>query len=140
MAKGKNETLDAGITAGSAQGESPAQVARAAVRVAATDPRKQQMIVESLKTQFRDAMRTAVRVPVTLAPSYRHPFGKVMCVRLNGLAIYIPCDGKTYMVPKPFAAIIHARRRAFDEQELKQEQMAQTSNNFEQFPGQRQFG
>ena len=140
MASTKTVALDAGNSAGSTPYVSPAQVARAAVRIAADDPRRQQMIVESLKNQFRDAMRTAPRVPVTLAPSYRHPFGKVMCVRLQGLAIYIPCDGKTYNVPKPFAAIIHARRRAFDEQEMRQEQMAQTSNNFEQFPGQRQFG
>ena len=133
-------TLDAGSNAGSAPYSSPAQTARAANRVAANDPYRQQQITESLKAQFRTAMRDAERVPVTLAPSYRHPFGKVMCVRLNGLAIYIPCDGKTYMIPTPFAAIVHARRRAFDEMELRQEQMAQVSNNNEQFPGQRQFG
>lgn len=140
MAASKNVALDAGNSAGSTPYSSPSQKARSAIRMAADDPRRQQMIVESLKTQFRDAMRTAERVPVTLAPSYRHPFGKVMCVRLQGLAIYIPCDGKTYQVPKPFAAIIHARRRAFDQQEMRQEQMAQVSNNYEQFPGQRQFG
>lgn len=140
MANTKEKASDAGILAGSEPDVTPAQVARNAVRMAANDPGRQQRITESLKAQFREKMRTAERVPVTLAPSYRHPFGKVMCVRLQGLAIYIPCDGKTYQVPKDFAAIIHARRRAYDEQEMRQEQMAQTSNNFEQFPGQRQFG
>ena len=140
MAGTKKEALDAGSNAGSAPYTSPAQLAREDTRKVATDPRRQQQIIESLKAQFRTEMRTAERVPVTLAPSYRHPFGKVMCVRLNGLAIYIPCDGKTYMIPKPFAAIVHARRRAFDEMELRQEQMAQVSGNHEQFPGQRQFG
>lgn len=101
---------------------------------------QERQLAESLKNQFRMQMRAAELVPVTLAPSYRHPFGQVMPVRLNGMSIYIPCDGKTYRIPKPFAAIVHARRRAFDEQELRQERMAQVSDNYEQFPGQRQFG
>ena len=106
----------------------------------AIDSAAERKIAENLKNQFRMMMREAPLVPVTLAPSYRHPFGQVMPVRLQGMSIYTPCDGKTYRIPEPFAAIVHARRRAYDEQELRQERMAQVSDNYEQFPGQRQFG
>ena len=135
MAGTKKTTPDAGPVASAPVFRSEAEAMRVLF-----NPRQQLQLAENLKAQFRARMREAKLVPVTLAPSYRHPFGKVMPVRLNGLAIYIPCDGKTYQVPAPFAAIVHARRRAFDEQELRQEQMSQVSNNYEQFPGQRQFG
>lgn len=135
MANTKSASSDAGSNAGSAA----YQTAEGAEK-ALFNPVQAQRLAENLKNQFRMMMREAELVPVTLAPTYRHPFGKVMCVRLNGMAIYIPCDGKTYKIPAPFAAIVHARRRAFDEQELRQEQMAAVTNNHEQFPGQLQFG
>ena len=135
MANTKSTGTEAGSDVGSVTYPSAAAAAQALF-----DPMKEQRLAESLKNQLRMKMRESELVPVTLAPTYRHPFGKVMCVRLNGMAIYIPCDGKTYKIPKPFAAIVHARRRAFDEQELRQEQMAAVTNNNEQFPGQLQFG
>lgn len=121
------------------QAPAPAMTAKNAEAVLFNSP-KQRLIAAALKSQFRIKIRNEEQVPVTLAPSYRHPFGKVMCVRLHGHSIYVPCDGKTYNVPRSYAAIIHARRRAFDEQELKQERMAQVTNNNEQYAGQLQFG
>lgn len=110
------------------------------VSKAPIDSNDQLMIAENLKMQMRNAIKEEALVPVTLAPTYRHPFGKVMPVRLNGYTIYIPCDGKTRKIPESYAAIVHARRRAYDEQEMRQESMAQVQNNFEQYPGQLQFG
>lgn len=130
MANTKTKEAGAGSNAGSAPYD----------RQAPIESMEQQRIAESLKQQMRNKIRQEELVPVTLAPTYRHPFGKVMPVRLNGMSIFVPCDGKTYKIPKSFAAIVHARRRAFDEQELRQESMAQVTNNFEQYPGQLQFG
>ena len=130
MANTKTTAAGAGSNAGSAP----------YVPQAPIDSMEQQRIAENLKQQMRNKIRQEELVPVTLAPTYRHPFGKVMPVRLNGMSIFVPCDGKTYKIPKSFAAIVHARRRAFDEQELRQESMSQVTNNFEQYPGQLQFG
>ena len=130
MASTKNSALDAGNTAGASQYVSKAPI----------DSTDQLVIAENLKTQMRLKIRDEELVAVTLAPTYRHPFGKVMPVRLNGYTIYVPCNGKTYKIPKSYAAIVHARRRAYDEQELRHEGMAQIQNNFEQYPGQLQFG
>ena len=130
MANAKGDVQAAGSNASAAQ----------FVPQAPIDSNDQLMIAENLKMQMRNAIKEEALVPVTLAPTYRHPFGKVMPVRLNGYTIYIPCDGKTRKIPESYAAIVHARRRAYDEQEMRQEGMAQIQNNFEQYPGQLQWG
>ena len=135
MARPNGQVVEAGSNAGSAP-----YATAAGAEAALFDNFAKQREAENLKTQFRMRSREQDLVSVTLAPTYRHPFGMVMPVRLNGMSIYIPCNGKAYKIPRAYAAIVHARRRAFDEQEMRQESMSQVQNNFEQFPGQRQFG
>lgn len=130
MANAKGDVQAAGLTAGAAQ----------FVPQAPLDSMDQLLIAENLKTQMRLKIKNEDLVSVTLAPTYRHPFGKVMPVRLNGYSIFVPCNGRAYKIPKSYAAIVHARRRAYDEQEMRQESMAQVQNNFEQYPGQLQWG
>lgn len=75
------------------------------------------------------------RVKVQLAPMYRPYFGKIMAVGLGGIYIYFPVDGRSYPVPKSFAAIIHARRRAVDAHIMRKNRLADVQNNFESYAG-----
>jgi hypothetical protein len=47
--------------------------------------------------------------PVSLAPFYAAYLGKVVRVSLNGISVFIPCNGRTYEVPESFAAELKGR-------------------------------
>ena len=75
------------------------------------------------------------KVPVQISPLYRPYFGRVMTVTINGVSVAIPCDGKTYYVPKTFAE--EAKVRIFKRDRLiqKKNSLGDVSNNFETSPG-----
>ncbi len=75
------------------------------------------------------------KVPVQISPLYRPYFGRVMTVTINGVSVAIPCDGKTYYVPKTFAE--EAKVRIFKRDRLiqKKNRLGDVSNNFETSPG-----
>lgn len=73
--------------------------------------------------------------PVQISPLYRPYFGRVMTVTINGVSVAIPCDGKTYYVPKTFAE--EAKVRIFRRDRLiqKKNRLGDVKNNFETSPG-----
>lgn len=90
---------------------------------------------EKERKQLVKSMREQELVPVAVSPLYRPYFGRTMAVTINGASIYIPCDGKTYKVPKVFADEIKVRISNQDELFAKKRRLSDVSNNFESSPG-----
>lgn len=93
---------------------------------------------KAAEEQSKELLKTATeqkRVPVSLAPQYRAYFGNVMTVCVSGLTVYLPVDGRSYQVPEMFAAEIHRRRRAADDNLLKRQRAAKVAENKENFAG-----
>lgn len=75
------------------------------------------------------------KTSVALSPLYRPYFGSVMQILLNGIAIALPVDGKSYLLPKSFADEAIQRRIQVDNILTKQQRMADIPSNFETSPG-----
>jgi hypothetical protein len=71
------------------------------------------------------------KVRVTISPFYRPNFGNVMPVGINGICVYVPCDGKTYLIPKTFADLVTERIMRVDDFITKQSRMADVRSNFD---------
>lgn len=74
-------------------------------------------------------------VPVSISPLYKPHFGNTMTVSINGIAVVIPCDGRTYKVPESFAAEALARVNKIDRILEKKNRMKDVRSNFERSPG-----
>lgn len=72
---------------------------------------------------------------VMIAPMYEAYFGKRMHVSINGISVSVPCDGRPYMVPESFAALVQSRLRAVNEQQAKQKRFSDIGRNNETSPG-----
>ena len=99
-----------------------------AVRKADTLMRKQEQMIH-------DKLSKQKRVSVTIAPQYRPYFGDVMAVFLQGLAVYVPVDGRSYQIPEDFAAIVHERLARVNAHLLKCERMSNIQANVESYAG-----
>lgn len=99
-----------------------------AVRKADTLMRKQEQMIH-------DKLSKQKRVSVTIAPQYRPYFGDVMAVFLQGLAVYVPVDGRSYQIPEDFAAIVHERLARANAHLLKCERMSNIQANVESYAG-----
>lgn len=75
------------------------------------------------------------KVTVMIAPMYEAYFGKRMHVSINGISISVPCDGRPYMIPDSFAALVQSRLRAVNEQQAKQKRFSDIGRNNETSPG-----
>lgn len=79
------------------------------------------------------------KVAVSVSPLYKPYFGSALTVSVNGIAIVIPCDGKTYMIPKTHAAEALGRIYKTDQIIEKKRRMKDVSSNFERNPGDLSF-
>jgi len=75
------------------------------------------------------------KVGVSISPMYSNEFGNTMPISLNGVRIYIPCDGNTYNVPESFAMEIRRRIYAVDTKAKRRKRMASVQDNSEKSPG-----
>jgi len=90
---------------------------------------KQQEIAKVYKAQEK--------VEVIISPMYQAHFGKNMPVVINGIPVWVPCDGRGYKIPKSYAAIVKSRIRKVDDQIQRSKTLSNVSGNFEQYAGQR---
>lgn len=90
---------------------------------------------EQERKQLAKSFRNQDKVPVQISPLYQPYFGKVHTVTINGISVAIPCDGKTYMVPKTFAEEVKIRIYKQDKLIQKKNRLGDVSNNFEKSPG-----
>ena len=94
---------------------------------------------EKERKMLARSMRQQEKVAVSISPLYRPYFGRTMPVTINGASVYVPCDGKTYMVPKVFADEIAVRISNQDDLIAKKRRLGDVSNNFETSPGELQI-
>lgn len=81
------------------------------------------------QTAFLDKVRNEPKVSVSVAPQYASEFSRNMRVVINGVSIFIPIDGREYMVPETFAAEI--KRRIYKvNQKLNRLRRNGTTENF----------
>lgn len=76
------------------------------------------------------------KVEVVISPMYKPHFGNNMPVILNGIPIYVPCDGRGYKIPKQYAAIVRKRIRMVDDQIQRARKMSDVAGNVESYAGQ----
>ncbi len=79
------------------------------------------------------------KTPVSISPLYKPHFGTSMTVSINGITIVIPCDGKTYKVPKQFALEAMSRISKIDKIIEKKNRMKDVGSNLERSPGELTF-
>jgi len=77
------------------------------------------------------------KVRVSISAMFRPYFGNVMPVILNGVPIYIPCDGRAYEIPASFAQEVFARLARVEAQIQRQQELGNATNNLESYPGER---
>ena len=65
---------------------------------------------QELFREYKDCPKVSVQI----SPFYAPYFSKNQPVSINGISIYVPSDGKTYQVPKPFADVIMRRIQRID--------------------------
>lgn len=102
--------------------------------------REQSLEVRKLQQNQKDLARkykAAEKVEVTISPMYRPHFGNQMPVVLNGIPIYVPCDGKAYLIPKQYAGIVKSRIRKVDDQIKRSAKLSNVKENFEAYAGQK---
>ena len=118
--------------------------------VPSTDPitlkaelhREQELEVRRLQIKQKDLAKEYAqqdKVEVTISPMYAPHFGKIMPVVINGIPIYVPCDGRSYKIPKTYAKTVRARIRAVDDQIQRNRKLSDVRNNEESYAGQKQF-
>lgn len=85
--------------------------------------------LQARQTAFLEKVRKEEKVAVSVAPQYAAEFSNNMRVVINGVSIFIPIDGREYMVPATFAAEI--KRRIFKvNQKLNRLRRKGTSEKF----------
>lgn len=61
------------------------------------------------QTKFLEAVRKEPKVSISVAPQYAAEFSNNMRVTINGISIFIPIDGREYLVPQSYADEIKRR-------------------------------
>lgn len=107
--------------------KSEAVIVRESDTAVANAERERKALARSFKEQEK--------VPVQISPLYRPYFGRVMTVTINGVSVAVPCDGKTYMIPKTFAEEVKVRIFKRDRLIQKKNRLGDVQNNFEASPG-----
>ena len=95
--------------------------------------------VEVKRRKLANRYRNEEKSGVSISPMYRPYFGNKMAISINGIAVYVPCDGKMYHIPKSFATEAKARMIAVNEMLTRKERMTNISSNVEASPGDLKF-
>lgn len=95
--------------------------------------------VEVKRRELANRYRKEKKVPVSISPMYRAYVGNAMAISINGIAVYVPCNGHVYYLPESFALEALTRVKKIDEMLTKKERMTDISSNFETSPGELKF-
>lgn len=83
--------------------------------------------------------RQEEKVPVSISPTYAPHFGSTAMISVNGISVYIPCDGRSYSINATHAAELHETLGRINAQIQKQNKMASFTGNEESSPGALKF-
>jgi hypothetical protein len=103
-----------------------------AVKAVSKDPK---MSERMLRQRMLERFKAQDKVPIIIPPMYRPYVGNVMPIQINGISVYVKANGEKHMVPRQFADIWEERRMYIDSIVLKEQGMADVSNNAERRPG-----
>lgn len=121
----KNETVN----------ETAKEVATAPVAVE-TSPVKhsadQLMIMQDQKRRaLAQIYMKEKKFPITISPFYAPYLGSVVMISLQGIPMYIPADGTTYLVPESYAAEAIQAMAQVDARQRKQSRLSNVRQNLE---------
>lgn len=85
------------------------------------------LIRRSIAKDFKEQEEEFVKIP----PLYKKYFGRVLPIMIQGVEVAIPVDGKSYKVPKVFAARARIIMHNQDELIQKCENASNVQNNFD---------
>lgn len=77
------------------------------------------------------------KVPVSISPSYRPHFGSTAMISVNGISVYVPCDGRAYSINATHAAELFETIDRIDLQLTRQQGASNMS--IESSPGSLKF-
>lgn len=95
--------------------------------------------VEMKRRALLDTYKNEEKMAVNISPMYAKYFGNTMTVSINGITIAIPCNGKTYKVPRTHAIEALSRVRKVDASITRKQRMQDIVNNLEVTPGELRF-
>lgn len=93
--------------------------------------KKQMYIAQSQQRKLATHYKKQEKAIVRISDMYQPYFGKQMCVRLNGISIYVPCDDKKYEIPKSYAMEVEARLRRVGDMRKRGKRMSDVKKNFD---------
>ena len=79
------------------------------------------------------------KVSVVISPMYRPYIGNVARVSVNGIMVIVPCDGKSYKIPKTHAEAVASCIQRIDERLTRKDKMRNITDNVEASPGDIRF-
>lgn len=90
---------------------------------------------ESQHKKLAERYRNEEKVPVTLSPFYAPYLGRTAMVSVQGIPVYIPADGRMYLVNKTHAAQLFDSMFRIDEKIKKTNRLSNVESNFESSAG-----
>ena len=117
------------------KGENEVDVEAVAHNKKVTRKRESMVMAEQKRRALKKKYQEQRKVPIMISPLYKPYFGDTMHVSINGMAIFVPCDGKSRMIAKVFAAEILARIKKIDTIIQKAQKMSDIPSNLETSPG-----
>lgn len=111
--------------------ETPASVTKVA--------EKSLQAVEMRRRSLLKTYKDEDKIPVSISPLYKPYFGASMTVSVNGLSVVIPCDGRTYPLPKTFAIEAKGKIAKIDLMIDRKKKLRDVSSNSESTPGEIKF-
>lgn len=100
---------------------------------------KSDIQLKQLQHNQKDLAVTYNREPkfsVSLAPFYAPYLGTVARFAVNGISVFVPCNGRIYEIPETFAGEVARKKRAIDDSLRRQKRAGDVSNNGEEYMGQ----
>lgn len=88
-------------------------------------------VLDNKRRKLVDKYKTQNKVPVIISPMYRPYLGKNAMVSVNGIAVYVPCDGRAYTIPRSHAGVLLEKIQKIDENNMKLNKMSDVSANKE---------
>lgn len=97
------------------------------------------LVRDSDRKKLLDAFTKEGSVHVTVSPFYKPYLGTTVMVSIQGITVWVPANGRTYKIPKSFAAVLHEAIAAVDTRVQKIQRMSNVAQNFESTVGELRF-
>lgn len=75
------------------------------------------------------------KVSVTISPFYAPYIGRTANITVNGIAVYVPADGRAYSIPESHAASLRKKLKNIDKIVARGKALGNVANNVERFVG-----